>query len=274
VNTAAYNLVWLGRDFPLDDAPVTPPIASKALTDNLLAIAENNAGVDVKLWVDSKKLTPLQYKSLCNLASKAKHHNLQICDLRREIPEYNTEFYNTPDTNPEWKWDNNSTLWRQLDAVRILTCVHTAKQGYKQVVYSDLDVDNVRILTPEFQEQLGKQGMVVAIIPHRLENGMFGFISATHLEGFTKLYNDTLEYFAATASVDGGYAPFESFVRSFSPPPLREDQDCADFPNRHDPLDDMVFPITQVGNRTEHYPDSHLIPSGAEVVKPKPPKEL
>ena len=124
----------------------------------MLGIAKRNPNVDVKLWVDSKRMTNTQMKWVRNTVGECSSHNMSLLDLRT-IPEYNNHyFYNQPDNSPNWRLDKHSLIWRQVDAARILACL----QGdYDQVFYSDADITNLRVDSDEVQGRLTRHGIIL-----------------------------------------------------------------------------------------------------------------
>lgn len=156
-NSQAYNLLWIRPDFAEQGEAFRQPIPSKTV-ENMRGIAERNSGVDVRLWVDSRRMSESQMQWLKNMIRETPSGNVFLQDLR-SIPEYNNHhLYNQGETTREWRFDKHSLVWRQVDAARILVCL----QGdYDQEVYSDADVTNLEVNSEEVQSRLVKHGIIL-----------------------------------------------------------------------------------------------------------------
>lgn len=232
----AYNLLWIPVDFPADNAydrktfralyeafhaepqptdPFHQPIPQKTL-ENMLHIAEQNHGVEARLWVDSKRLTPAQFDWLTETVKQYSSDNLALLDLR-SIGEYNHDlFYNNPQLATGWGWDKHSMIWRQVDSAKLLICL----QGdYEQVFYSDGDMTNLLVDSEEVQTPLAKHGLLFrgGTIPSDghifFENQLFGF-SRQRKAMFEQLYRQTID--ESKRSGMNGYGPYIDFIRRIS----------------------------------------------------------
>lgn len=153
----AYNLLWIRPNFSERGEQFRQPMPSKTV-ENMRGIAERNPNVDVRLWVDSKRITEAQMQWLRDMVKECPSGNMSLLDLRT-IPEYNNHhFYDQPDTSRDWRSDKHSLIWRQVDAAKILVCL----QGdYDQELYSDADVTNLRINSEEVQGRLARHGIIL-----------------------------------------------------------------------------------------------------------------
>jgi len=195
------NFLWLNLDLPAHPDPesgyISNPIPGEYI-ENIRKSAKINPNADISLWVDSKRLTPLQYSWL-----KASITPVELQDLR-SIPEYNNEdLYNHGEENPYWRnVKKDTTIWRQVDAAKILV----ALQGnYSQSFFLDLDYAHIKLDTPEIQQRLNDYGFLIGQRTYKplivngveqhsesiLENQFFG-ITGKSKEIFTDLYKDTL----------------------------------------------------------------------------------
>lgn len=188
-----YNLLWLSPRFAHERGPqYYDPIPEKTIA-NILSIAKNNSTVDVKLWVDSLRLSEQQMhflKEMCNSASG----NLGICDLRC-IPEYGrTPLFNESDTSSNWRADKHTVIWRQVDTAKFLISL---QGNYDQSFYSDSDITNLAIGSPEVQGKIIKHGIIISGGLNGdgsvwFENQMFGF-NRRWRSFFRGLYQKTIQ---------------------------------------------------------------------------------
>lgn len=189
VVSQAYNLVWLSPRFTSGDGEDFHPPFQEKTKENILAIARANPDVDVRLWVDSKRLTKLQMQWLQEMVSDSVSNNLVVQDLRT-IPSYDQcPLYNKEDTSPDWRANKHSLIWRQVDAARILACL----QGeYAQSFYTDCDITRFCINSDDVQSTLSRHGIVVSTPGGKgFENQILGFDS--RCRGiFNLLYISTL----------------------------------------------------------------------------------
>lgn len=191
----AYNLLWIAPTFVAADAreePFREPIPTKTV-ENMLSIAARNPTADVRLWVDSKRLTKAQMSWLQEIATSCPSGNMSIQDLRT-IPAYNQHpLFNQPDTSPNWRSDKHSLIWRQVDTARILACL---QGNYDQSFYSDADITNLNVNSEEVQQQLARHGVILSCVTAGgggigFENGLFGF-NKSRRGIFDLLYIETL----------------------------------------------------------------------------------
>jgi len=156
----ALNFLWINLEFPAKPHPyadkgyIYNPIPSEYI-ENMQKAAKTNSDADVFLWVDSKRLTPLQYQWL-----KATIAPVKLQDLR-SIPEYNKEvLYNQGDNNTTWREDagKKSIIWQQVDAAKILI----ALQGkYVQSFFVDMDHAHIKLNNAEVQKRINKYGFLI-----------------------------------------------------------------------------------------------------------------
>lgn len=194
----SYNLLWMSPKFaekgfhPLKKfyEPLPPEVAH-----NILKVAKRNPSADVRLWVDSERLTTPQTRWLKRFARKSRLENLGIQDLR-EIPQYDrSEFYREPDTNAYWREDKHSLIWRQVDAARILVLLNDQAD---QRFYADADITNLKVDSKEIQRKINKHGIIISgdidfmtDLPW-YENQILGF-SRERQAVLQGLYNQTVE---------------------------------------------------------------------------------
>jgi hypothetical protein len=220
--TQAYNLLWLSPDFAtfakieyfeipgLSSSEFHKPIPPKTV-ENIQNIAKQNPEVDVRLWIDSKRLTQEQRDWLENMVSQSELKNLVIHDLRT-ISEYcSTPLFNKSDDSPYWRADKKSLIWRVVDTARILASL----QGdYDQSFYSDADITNLRVNSDEVQQALSNHGCIVSGWADEksrgMENQLFGF-NKVNKDLFRSLYEQTLHDVEYT--FENGYPTFISFIR-------------------------------------------------------------
>lgn len=208
----AYNLLWIRPDFAGQDEQFRQPIPTKTV-ENMKGIAEQNPNADVRLWVDSKRMSEVQMRWLKEMIRETPSANMSLQDLRT-IPEYdNHYFYNQPDNSPNWRLDKHSLIWRQVDSARILACL----QGeYDQVFYSDADIVNLRINSNEVQNRLKKHGIILnggvdvkSGYPW-YENGLFGFDHRGR-SFFSVLYDRTIR---EVTKGENGYGTYIDLINS------------------------------------------------------------
>ena len=205
--------MWLSPSFAVENAvgQFVQPIPTKTV-ENINKIAELNQGVDIKLWVDSRRLTSEQIDWLKELSEACPSKNLIISDLRT-IPEYNNYYlFNSPDANPDWRLDKHSLIWRQVDAARILACL---QGNYDQSFYSDADITNLDVNSKEIQNRIAKHGVVlsggISNGDAFYENQMFGF-EGKQKDSFKLLYNRTLAEIQLKR--ENGYGAYIGFINA------------------------------------------------------------
>jgi len=188
--TKAYNLLWIAPNFPASGKEFRQPISGGTI-DNMLAIAEQNHSVDVRLWTDYKRMTQAQKEWLERTFADAP--NLSLIDLWT-IPTYNQHgLFEKPDNSPNWQEDKHSLIWRQVDTARLLASL----QGdYDQSFYSDVDVTNLNVESDEVQATFSKHGVIVSGGIDNgnawYENGLFAF-DRSRRGLFNLLYMETLK---------------------------------------------------------------------------------
>ncbi len=209
-STKAYNLMWVAPRLPPKDGVFYQPIPAKTV-ENMGGIAERNRGVDVRLWVDSQRVTEAQMEWMRGITAEFSCQNLSLCDLRT-LDDYNREpLYSQPDTNPNWRIFKGSLIWKQVDAARILACLHCLEKGYEQAVYSDADITNLVVDSKDVQHKLRKYGIIISGSDRLVyENGLFGF-SKTKQEWCRQLYEETVKSFSGDLNRNG-YSAFSDWI--------------------------------------------------------------
>lgn len=267
MNSKAYNLIWLSPKMSAGRSEVGqfyPPIPDDTVK-NILGIAERNPKVDVRLWIDSKRLNEPQMEWLGEMITKCPTGNLSLQDLRT-IPSYDqNSFYNQPDTSDNWRIDKHSLIWRQVDAARLLSCL----QGdYEQVFYSDADVTNLNIESEDVQRRLFDHGVILSgFVDNKgfpmYENQMFGFDHRIR-SLFNGLYERTIRNVMTKA--ENGYPSYIDFINHELKEKVGIDTKEVVFECRHD-------------GTVAHHPDEQIHPNGLTSTKKregfdyKPPEE-
>ena len=211
--TKAYNLLWISPSFPASGEGLMQPIPDTTI-ENMYGIAGRNPNTDVRLWIDSRRMTDAQISWLEQIMEERPSSNMTLHDFR-SVPEYtNHSFYNQPDNSPNWRFDKHSLIWRQVDAARILACL---QGSYDQIFYSDADVANLVIGSDEIQSRLKKHGIILAgAVDEKsgypwYENQLFGFDSRKR--GFFRLlYDRTLRDVAERR--ENGYSSYIDLINS------------------------------------------------------------
>ncbi|MEK6928325.1 MAG: hypothetical protein AABX11_07875 [Nanoarchaeota archaeon] len=190
---SAYNLLWISPTWKnlAKQQKIFQPIKDSIL-ENILQITRKNPSTDVRLWIDSVRMSNLQRDWLENSLEGGTRANLSICNLR-DIPTYCTEpLYQLEDFS-DWRNDpeKTSTVWRQVDAAKVLI----ALQGdHNQSFYSDLDVIDFVVESEEVQKRLSERGIILrGLNSGEFENQLFGF-GETGRDFFKSLYKKTLDY--------------------------------------------------------------------------------
>ncbi len=193
--TQAYNLLWMSPRFAVTgkgkDTQFHQPIPNETV-ENMLGISLRNPGVDVRLWIDSKRLTTPQMSWIEDTIGGSTG-NMSLQDLR-SIPEYNSgSLYKSPDNSLTWRLHKSSLIWRQVDAARILACL---QGNYDQVYYSDADVTNLIVNSAKVQRVIARHGVILAgtVVDGQAfyENSLFGF-DQNKSEFFRLLYDKTVK---------------------------------------------------------------------------------
>ena len=211
--TKAYNLLWIAPRFPASGEQFGQPIPDTTV-ENMYGVAGRNPNADVRLWIDSRRMTDAQISLLEKIMGECSSDNMSLHDFRN-VPEYdNHPLYNQSDDSPNWRFDKHSLIWRQVDAARILACLQS---GQDQVFYSDADVTNLVVDSDEVQSRLKKHGIILAgYVDEKsgyplYENQLFGFDSGKR--GFFRLlYNRTLRDVAEKK--ENGYGSYIDLINS------------------------------------------------------------
>lgn len=211
--TKAYNLLWIAPTFPASGEELGQPIPDQTI-ENIYGIAGRNPTTDIRLWIDSRRMTDAQIGWLERMIESCQSSNMALRDFR-DVPEYgNKTLYNQPDDSPNWRFNKHSLIWRQVDAARILACLQS---GQDQIFYSDADVTNLVIDSDEVQSRLRKHGIILAgAVDEKkgypwYENGLFGF-DGRKREFFRLLYDRTLQDIAMNR--ENGYNSYINLINS------------------------------------------------------------
>ena len=212
VRERALNFVWLSPTFANPGDEFKQPIPEKTV-ENIIQTARSNEGVQIRIWIDSKRISVSQIDYLQKLSETTKIKNLSICDLRT-IPAYaNQSLFQQPDNNPDWRIDKHSMIWRQVDAARILACLDGQ---FNQKFYADADIQGLNINSDELQSKMSVAGVVLAGgIGNSgyawYENQMFGFDNRQRTF-FEKLY--ALSIKEAHLKHENGYGAYIDLINS------------------------------------------------------------
>jgi len=193
----ALNFLWINLELPARKDPkdgyIYNPMPSEYI-ENMRKAAKLNPNADTSLWVDSKRLSPLQYSWI-----KATIAPTQLKDLR-SIPEYNNEdLYSKGDTNPNWREGlKHSLIWRQVDAAKILIALQSS--DYEQSFFVDMDFAHIELDSPDVQKRIEKFGFLIGgyrlkhkdITDKIIENQFFGITSKSK-PLFKEIYKKSLD---------------------------------------------------------------------------------
>lgn len=187
------NFIWINLDFPSPQESADMPFQRPMPPEYLASVQQagtHNPDTQVKLWIDSKRLTDVQKKFLQEQLSGGPD-NVALADLR-DIAAYDREaLYNKPEKSRFWRDDKKSLIWRQVDAAKVLICL----QGhFDQVFFVDVDLANFKTGDEALQKKLGAHGIFVNQGPDYplIENQMWGFDRARRQDFFEALYKETL----------------------------------------------------------------------------------
>ncbi|MBP7708794.1 hypothetical protein KA107_03840 [Candidatus Pacearchaeota archaeon] len=215
--TPTYNLVWIPPRKPVGrilKKEFHQPIPTKTL-ENIESIATKNPNARVRLWTDSRRITPGQMNWLDAMVGRHQTGNLVLDDLAA-IPAYSSEtFYSHEDTSCNWRLAKHSLIWRQVDSARILACLqNTLGQTY----YSDADITNLLIDAEEVQTPIRKHGIIVSGMIGEYgsiayENQLYGF-DQRRRDFFHDLYLDTLRI--AKEEKENGWQILISRIRKYA----------------------------------------------------------
>ncbi|MBP7708769.1 hypothetical protein KA107_03715 [Candidatus Pacearchaeota archaeon] len=252
--SSSYNLVWMSpRFYKSGQEEIRQPVQN-ATMDNISNIAKKNADTEVKFWTDSLRMAPSQLNWLEESFKQCPTHNLGLHDLR-SIEAFNAEpFYSQEDTFANWRCHKDSLIWRQVDSVRILAIL---QGNYTQTFYSDTDITNLVISSPEVQKPMKKYGLVIGGggaeggCSAWYENQLFGFDSRQR-PFFRALYQKTLQ--RAIHEKRNGYGVFVDSIKKELNPSLsprgrngflfraKFDKTEASHPGKEYLLNEVLFP--------------------------------
>ncbi len=156
MNSQAYNLLWIRPDFAKEGEIFNPPIKDADL-NNLLNICKINPGVDVRFWVDFKRLSPEQQNWLHKEINEAGMSNLELLDLR-SIDLYKNDHIFNAEGADNWRVADElgtTHIYGAIDAAKILVCT---VGNYEQQFFSDLDIKGLDIRSEVVQKKLDRVG--------------------------------------------------------------------------------------------------------------------
>lgn len=251
--SSVLNFIWINLDFANEtkgkDAPMVQPMPSAYLAE-AMAAANRQADMTVRLWVDGKRLTTAQKDFLRDEVATG-GGKLQMADLR-DIPAYDREpIYNWRETNPRWREEKKSLIWRQVDAAKVLVCL---QDGFERVYFADMDLAQTPLQDETFQKKIDTFGLFLNQSPTYpvIENQMWGFDAARRMDFFETLYKRTLK---EAYKGDNGWQPLVKHV---------EEKLCAGAYSDGEGiwLNDIVVFTRESGLRA-HHPD-HRFETGTK----------
>jgi hypothetical protein len=228
--TSAFNVMWV------DLAPATPgqtfkpPLSWQHLL-NLKSVARANPDSNILLWVDSNRLSTVQYNCLRSTVERhfpsAGISNVGLRDLFA-IEQYKNEgFYRKP-TSESQKNNYRAPIWGQVDSARLLALSEAFKDGFDQAAYCDFDLLKGKgiILSSEAIQAGLKTNHVVLGLQDTIRGGKCAqnnFMAFTsHMrESVKHLYDQTIK---VAREGNTGYGPFLNFVsrlRTHAPDPTK-----------------------------------------------------
>ncbi len=154
------NFLWLNLDLPAkadpEDGSIRRPLPHKYI-ENLRDAGKAHPAAEIDLWIDSQRLTEKQMDYLKAVVEEGLP-NVHVRDLR-SIPAYDNEkLYNEAETNANWRLNQETVIWRQVDAAKILISL----QGtFDQTFFADLDKAHLDIESDEVQKRLTDHGMFI-----------------------------------------------------------------------------------------------------------------
>lgn len=230
MNSQAYNLLWIRPDFAKEGEIFTPPLEEVYLND-LQKICKINSGVDVRFWVDFKRLSNEQQTWLQKKITEIGIANLQLLDLR-SIDLYKNDYvFNTEGTDNRGiaNLEGVAHIYGAVDAAKILVCM---EGNYKQQFFSDLDIKGLDVNSEILQNKLGRVGLLIGGKNVRYENQILAFDSS-HQELALNLFEKTREL------ADNGETGWDAIVRLVDKM-KREGLDLDDFTVREEDFDQEV----------------------------------
>lgn len=187
------NFLWLNLCLPPPPDPeegIHEPLPARYI-ENLRTAAAEHASAELMLWVDSKRLTEKQLDYI-KASIEQDHPNLHLRDLR-SIPAYDQEpLYNESETNSFWRAENNSLIWRQVDAAKILVSL---QGNFDQSFFVDFDHAHLDIDSQRVQSMIKNHGMMIgsgSTMELVIENQLWGFDN-TRRSFFQDCYDATLK---------------------------------------------------------------------------------
>lgn len=210
-----YNLLWLGLrlldDHGRESETSVEPISQDKM-DNLLRIAETYSDTDVRLWIDSKRMTDNQLKWLKSRIAESGMSNLSVGDLRKENEYVSRDIFNHSEIAKNWRNNKHSLIWRQVDVAKLLICFFG---DYDRVYYSDMDTF-IDLNSSKVLESMARDGFVVGGVFHEdrkpgIENQAFGFCREK-IHDFEVLFNKTV---MRAIDRENGYLIFGETVRKW-----------------------------------------------------------
>ncbi len=181
------NFLWLNLDFPAppdpEDGSIRRPLPEEYI-NNLRGAGKAHPAAEVDFWVDSLRLTEKQMAYLKTVVEDGLP-NVHLKDLRG-IPAYDKEpLYNEGERDRFWRDDEQTLIWRQVDAAKILVSL----QGdFDQTFFADFDKAHLDIESKEVQKRLHDHHMFIG---SGHENQLWG-LDKTRRGFFEEYYAEAL----------------------------------------------------------------------------------
>ncbi len=190
------NFLWLNLELPPPPDPdkktIRAPLPAQYIA-NAREAGMLHPAAEIKLWVDSRRLTERQMTYLKQTLEDGMS-NVRLRDLR-DIPAYDHEpLYNKGETNPHWRDGGQQALiWRQVDAAKVLVSL---QGNFDQTFFADLDHAHLDIDSKQVQSMLKKHGLMIGSYASskkvHIENQLWGFDRSRH-KFFEQYYKTSLK---------------------------------------------------------------------------------
>jgi hypothetical protein len=194
----------------------TEDIIPPFLVQNILENREINRAPDIQLqfWHNPEHFPVNATNVLMKIASSG----IKLMDLR-SLSDYTREpLYAYQDTAPDALKNQNSLLWRQIDAAKILIMMRSLPED-GQAISSDMDIKGIDVHSPKVQNPLSMYGVLLGAhgtFNRRLgydcmENQLLG-MDDRQKSFFQETYEDTLRMATRAKNPQNGY---ETLINAF-----------------------------------------------------------
>jgi hypothetical protein len=211
------NYLWLRAADNCNKAvKKTEDIIPPFLVENVLTNQDLNRAPETSLqfWHNPEQFPGNAANVLLQIASSG----IKLMDLR-SLPEYTREpLYIGQDTNPDALVMQDSLLWRQIDAAKLLIMMKSLPVD-GQSISSDMDIADFNVRSPQVQKPLTVHGALLGARgtynPHTqydcMENQLIGMNDRNKLF-FQEVYEDTLRVARRGVFPQNGY---ETLLNAF-----------------------------------------------------------